>query len=668
MNVVRVPFPWEGNDLYPLVPDFLTLDSEGQRLARVNTCRQWLLPPEAFPVEGVSDPTLEQRQIARALHCVWSLDFFDRYYLWPDVEAGYDPGFYDDAPLETPQFHRDMIGATYLHRMTLAVFPRGSAKSTTMRKDCLLRNLTRPRYSLVYATSSSDNATDTGQILKSGYYENERVFNDFAPLPEFGGRIRPNRGEASTGVEKLFLANGSWIQMRSVGGRQRGMRPRRYRLDDPEYDEKKSTSMEDIRDGMKTLLFKIVLPMVFREGCGVDWTATFVSQRHYAYHAMQVEQSPEGPRAKDARFNYWARLMVKALSKGPDGKVVSCWPEMWPATTADRLERAKADPKYQSRVSLEEIREQIGSPNFNSEMQGEPGDAGEGYFPLITREKHGYWFENPDANLGTNPSISHTFICWKRRDAEVRMELAEFLRLCKLFICCDWADTHTSDSDYKTACLMGYLPTSNELFVLDLWMDQKPKEKQVAAIFTMAETWRCPSVHPEVVKGGVALYDDLLDKVRTRAMDVTGNTWVFSVKGIKPGNTSKQEKIASLHIRFEHGTIKMPLWRRDRHPWSMLIEQFEGFNPSAPNGGLSKDDGADTVAMSQFVLKGRLYERGSSEKPANAVDRILSGDTLLDGGVPIGLGVDWSRVPMEQIREILQMNTPGNSDDERSKV
>jgi len=39
-----VPIEKEGNPLYPLPPDYEELTDKGKRLARVNACRQWLIP------------------------------------------------------------------------------------------------------------------------------------------------------------------------------------------------------------------------------------------------------------------------------------------------------------------------------------------------------------------------------------------------------------------------------------------------------------------------------------------------------------------------------------------------------------------------------------------------------------------------------------------------
>ena len=50
---------------------------------------------------------------------------------------------------------------------------------------------------------------------------------------------------------------------------------------------------------------------------------------------------------------------------------------MWPV---DR-ESKKTDPRLKDRISLEEIREMIGSANFASEYMADPGSSDETFFP-----------------------------------------------------------------------------------------------------------------------------------------------------------------------------------------------------------------------------------------------------------------------------------------------
>lgn len=652
--VKRIPTREEGNPNYPLPPDYDTLTDDGQRQARVNACNQWLIPEE--------DP------IDRGNHLVASVWFFDRYYLSPDDEADFNPLFYDDTPLETPDFHWVLLRQWASYRMTAAVAPRGSAKSYLNCKDMLLRLVTRPAYSFVYATSTHPNAREVGERIKRQLIHNQRLNDDFAPEFE-GNRIIPRRGEGSFSTEHMILNNGSWLRLLSASSKQRGGRPRRYRLDDPEYDPKASTPMSVLRAYMSELLFKIVIPMVTRPDTGVDWVGTFVSKRHYLWHAMQLEDTPEGKRAKDPRFNRWSRLVIPAAIE-EDGVLSSCWPDMWPTTKAERLTLSVTKPRFKEALSLEEIREAIGSANFSSEYLAAPGDGEAAFFGDLDDIKHGWWYEEIDDRLD-RPLTSSTYICWheKLKDSTVlrRQPLSEFLTGgCRLFMTADTSHTSGKDSDYKVACLMA-VTSNNDILVLDLWARQGQESDLVKAIFEMADRWRCPTVHPEVIRQGVSLYNALTSIVSTRANDMAGTEHLPKIVKLNPGMAEKQEKIAGLQFRFEHGKIKFPLWRRDQLPWRVLFDQIESFNPEAQDGGLEKDDCIDAVSMSQFVLRGRLSKVPGAEPDKTLFERLRDGD-YYENGFHVGEGLDLSTLSAHQINEILDARSPGPQPTGRSKI
>lgn len=643
----------EPGDLYPLPADYSKLTGEGRRLARVNACRQWL-------ISGLD-------REAKGNAYVNSLWFFDKYYLWPDEEGDFNPVFYDDVPCESPDFHWEIAKLWISWRMTMTMAPRGGAKSFMNLKDMLLRCTTRPAYSFVYATSTHPNARDKGEALKRQWLFNERINDDFRPeFPD--GRIVPRRGHGTFSTEHMVLNNGSWIRLLSASSRQRGARPRRYRLDDPEYDPRASTSMSVLREYVQELLFKIVLPMVTRPDTGVDWIGTYVSKRHYLWHAMRMEETPDGPRSRDPRFNRWARLEVPAALE-QDGRVYSCWPTMWPATIKERNEMAEKDPRMANAVSLEEIRLDIGAPAFNSEFLGRPGDTDDTYFALNTQHDgpHAYWFGNVDTKVDSSPTTSDATIYWleKKGDKEekVSMRLGDFLTLnTRMFMTADTSFTSTRDSDYKACCLMA-VTSNNDLFVLDLWAQQCKEEVFVQAIFTMADKWKCPSVHPEVIKQGITLYNNLTSMVNTRARDMMNVQHLPKIGKINPGMAEKTAKISGLNFRFIHGKIKFPMWMREKLPWRMLFDQVEEFNPDVADGGLEKDDCIDCVCMSQFVLKGRLNRIGKVEKKDET-----EMEMLINGTHPYPSGVNLDALSQFDIEEIMEARTSGKRNLRPSKV
>lgn len=615
------------------------------RQARVNACRQWLLQCDDLD--------------ERTTRYVGSLWFFDRFFLWPEEEVDFNPLFYDDVPFVSPDYHWQVARQWISWRKNITIAPRGGAKSKFNQKDILLRMLSRMAYSFMYATSSHPNARETGETIKYQLLFNPRISDDWSPeMPD--GRIAPRRGEGSFSTEHMRLTNGSWVRLISAQSKQRGGRPRRYRLDDPEYDPKAATSMSVLRQYMEELLFKVVIPMVTRPDTGVDWIGTYVSKRHYLWHAMQVEETPQGERAKDPRFNRWSRLHVPAVIDTPDGQV-SCWRTMWPATRADRLQLAIKDKRYLEGTSLEEIREDVGSAIFNSEFLGRPGDVEDSFFQvdLDSKGRHAWWFEDCDGLEETTPRISKTLICWHETKKGVtslrKVPLEEFLQHhVRTFITLDTSYTSGPDSDYKVAAVQA-ITNNNDLFVLDLWAKQCVEDRLVRAAFKMCDKWGVPSLHPEVVKESVSLFNTLYHIVSTRAEDMAGTSMLPAVRPIKVGMIEKTAKIAGgLYFRFDHSKIKLPVWRRGDRIWRMLFNQIEEFNPEADDGGLQHDDCLDVVAMSQFVLKGRLSKAPPQQEEEKSLkDRLVDGDFRRPDGSHAGHGLDLALLTYQDVQDIL---------------
>lgn len=635
MNIVRLSAV--NNPYYPLPPDYPSLTPEGQRLARVNGCRQWI---------GRHN-TREEKAHA----FVSAIRLFDHFYLRPDEEANFDPGFYDDAPLADAPGHIQLMRRWGIYKQTLGVCPRGFAKSTKIRIANILRLLSRPDYSIIYATSTHDNAQLTGQVCKNQIFTNERIHNDWASLPEFGGRIRPLRGEASVGVGLFYLTNGSWMRSVSSESMLRGGRPRRFVLDDPESDPKASTSMEIRRSNMFNLIFRVIVPMLSRPDVGVDWLATFISRRHYAWHAMEMVEDATGLRAKDPLFDNWSRLFIDAITETPDGKWISCWPEMWPATRAERLALSATQPQYEDHVSLEEIKEAVGTSVWNSEYRGRPGEAEEQFFGILTSPRHGWVISNAD---GLPPHRSRATLQWTDPDGSPQSVMLENLRShMRVFVVADTSHTATKDSDFKTCGAIG-VTSRNEMFCLDLWAAQTQENQLVTQCFRMADDWRAATIHCEAIREGFSLFSSLETLVRQRATDMAGGvSHLPGIRKIDIGTTEKTARIASLHFRFEHGLIKLPLHRRADRYWSMLFDQIEGFNPYATDGGLAHDDAIEILSHGHYVIRSRPPRPVKAEPKKTLFERLRSGETHDATGEPLGNLIHWAGENPRDVQEFL---------------
>ncbi|MFN6254498.1 MAG: hypothetical protein ACK4Y5_20815 [Acetobacteraceae bacterium] len=606
------------NPYYPLPADYPELDDDGQRLARVNACRQWLV--------HAADPTVQSDLYAA------SVNFFNRYYLYPDPADDFDPSFYQNGLVKSAPAHFSLLRvwgrSTFRpsafdrrhysqEAASIIVCPRGFSKSTQVRITNLMHCLTYPGWSNTYYTSSNDNAIDNGIRIKAQCTENRRIFDDFTPLPEFGGRIQPKRGERPWGDAFFFLTNGSNVRSGSVESRMRGRRPISIDIDDAEYEGTSSTSMYDRRANFEDMLFSRVLPMIQIPGAFIRWIATFISRRHYAWRAMQTIESPNGPLALDSRFNYWNRLVIRAAYNDDAGNLVSAWPDMWPVSEADIL----ANPELRGRFSLERIRATIGTPSFEAEYMARPGTGSRAFFPSLTETQSplSYWFSAIDGKLQTDPRGSLTRVHTIRDGTEHSMTLTNLLATSRLFMTVDHAYTENANSDFKVCCLMAHTPL-NELYVLDLYCGKPSLDKFCVEILAMAKKWGCRSIHVEAIKESLVLYNQLRSLVnvysRTSTSDLGSLPAIHKLSGM--GTASKNAKISTLQHRFNHNLIKLPVFYRSQPNWSMLFEQLDGFNPERDDGGLEHDDALDAVSMSSFVIKSGVR----ALRPADAPEAI----------------------------------------------
>lgn len=635
--------PGEGNLLWPLPGDYAELTREGARQARVNAVRQWLIPRRNHP-----NKTREEKAEAHMA----SVRFFDRYYLYPDERVDFDPLFYDEPPRKTPEFHLDILRQWGGSTRNISIAPRGAAKSSLFRKDILTRLVSAGMYSIFYATSTKDNANETALAIKMQLQQNSRILDDFGP--EFpGGQLVPMRGDLPFSMDYMVLTNGNRIRAVSAESRLRGGRPRLFALDDPEYDPKESTEMATLRRYMSTLLFKIVLPMVQRPDCSVNWAGTFVSRRHYAWHAMETVTLPDGRviSATDERFDEWSRYLVKAAYEVPtaDGgtEIVSCWPDMWPPTEAYKVEH----PDVAERVSLEEIEKNVGRSVFLAEYLAQPGAGDDAYFGEL-KPMHGYELKDVDEWFVQHPRNSNTKVVYEEDGQIITRSLKDLLTELRLFMTVDTSYTAHSDSDHKVACLMG-VDRKNNLFVLDLWSKQAQEADLFKNAFRIADRWRCPVIYAEVIKEGISAYNGLVSVVQARSKEMMGVTHLPSIKKLNPGQMRKVDKIANLGARFEHGKIKLPLRLKNEGNWSVLFNQISDFNPEAHDGGLKHDDALDAVSMSMFIITGRSPLLGLEEVTKSPLDRLKAGELTDSQGLPIIHGMDFSKLAVADILSLI---------------
>jgi len=572
--------------------------------------------------------------------------FFDRTYL--RATENYEPTFYDMPPCEDAPFFEHARSAFGTYKANLMIFSRGYAKSTLSEQCTLLRTISCPMFSTLYATNIHLNAKKRGTRLRYQCFNNILIEKDWGP--EYGGSLKPARGEQSTGVDHFVLTNGSEILVRSVGSEVRGLRVRRAVVDDVEADESVSTSMTTRREEVDRFINSLVVPMVLRPGCGVDWLATFISKQHFAWKAMQVQRVGGIEVAKDVRFQNWNRMFMPAAVSTENG-LVSSWPDLYPATDAE----VQNNPRLKDRTSLETTRRLMGDRRFFAEYMGRPADGGARFFPELSTERHGWWLENSDEEATTNPRASKALFCYCHGGTVIRDPLPKFLASVRLFMHCDYAYTHHTNSDFKAVGLFAFLKGPGLRFCLDLWAAQCVPTKFTRAILVMADRWKCPLVYVEAIKEGMTLYDDLRSVISTRMATTFGVS--FFPKVAKQPNTmaAKTDRIAALEPIFDNDLFKFPLFKSGQGAWPMLFQQIEEFSPEARDGGLQNDDCIDLCAMTRDVISGHM-PRAKEDEPvdeSNPLEQIKRGNLTAPDGTPYAFALDLSKTSSSQIQEIL---------------
>jgi hypothetical protein len=607
--------PWER---LGLPGDYPSLSRDGQRLARINACRQFTVPC-----------SLDEQ----AARFVRSLHFFDDYYLRPEVsedgEVLFDPYFYD-MWLPGPPFHDLFSFALWRHRMSAGVAMRGSAKTKLTAKETLLLMTATPAFSISYATSTNDLTQTFGERAKAQFEFNQRLNDDWAP--EYGGALKGNRGSGSWGMTHFTLSNRSSLFCTSAESRQRGLRPRVYFLDDPEFDPKQSTSTELLRQGTEYLVFRVALPMVLRAGTKLCWRGTFVSKQHYLWMATQTQKQMRADGTEqdvpiDPRFGKWYRIIVRLLLDQKDGTTKSAWPHQWPIDEAEKKSLGLAEDT----LTVPEVEELMGPGPFQAEMQANPGESGLKHFGEISEKLHGWWLEHEDDALVHAPWNSSAFLCWYKGDEVKKVRLRDLRGLgARFYQTCDTSFTDTLTSDYKACGVFCAIPTG-EVFFLDAFAARCSQGRLIDELFLQAERWRTEVIYIEAVKQGASIVTDIAGVIRDNAVEMLRQwDWVPVVIPYNPGVASKESRIdASLTRRFRLGLFKLPMRLINSHPWAMLYNQVTGFNPIARDGGLQNDDLLDIAAAgcSPILLRGLPVAPTPQGGPAdNPVERLLAGE------------------------------------------
>lgn len=564
--------------MWPLPPDYMDLTSDGQRKARVNATSIWR-------GEGATPDDL-----------VASWRFFTDYYLkWPEAYF-YDLAPGETEPLPTPWWHYELVRSAGEHRASANAAPRGGAKSTVADSLLLQMGVSGILFKSTLMLATGGMLIPRFIRFKDQIEYNQRIVDDF-------GRLRPTKGEGAFSSEGvLVLRNRCQILGWAVEGRSRGLRPHFFALDDPEYDPDPSTDMATLRYKFSILLFKKISPMM-RKYCPIWWIGTIISKQHLMWQAWEET---------DPRFGTWKRLRLPAFDESGE----SLWPEMWP--------------------TREELESELGKEVVATEYFNMPGEGSGSTFQFDAK-KHGYMIDGPldlESRFAEDPwSVREGTILepvkeedgsWSRRSVPIN----DWLRNLKLrAMTIDGAPTWGPESDYS-AIVVWALDHENRLWVLDCWVNRKPPDQVVEAVWSLAVKWKVSVLGPEAVNIQHTLNHQIATKFHRDAakLDV-----VPRMVPIKPTyGYTKPQKIGGLKWRFDYGLIMLPWWRRNELSFQHLFQQVDEFNEGMMNGGLSHDDAIDALAMSQKLIKGRPGASKVEEEPEQTLDAALQRGEFTD--------------------------------------
>lgn len=610
-----VRIPKQGNPNWPLPVDYFQRDSEYQRVARVNAACMWRMP----------GATVEE--------AVRSWSWFREYYLCPDAEAGFDPGFYDSAtPLPPATMHYHMVG--WLHQFDFLAIgaPRQSAKSTTKRSIFVHRLTTGHRYKINSIVPKEDFGIKEVQYVRTQLERNQRILADF-------GELRDTKGSGIWNNHQLVLTNGCEFQILSVDGKIRGTRGHLNCVDDPEFDEDYRSRSAAVVGRLKEMLLKVVIPMG-GHGSKLMWLGTMVSKQALLYHIVATDNDPRFRSIQQGGL--WFKVNIPAFDAQGNNA--------WPALYTDAF--------------LQQKRAVMGESFFRTEYMGDPRSEEDSPFTVVP-DAHEWWLEGAHyLKEPIDPWSSGAQLHYKEaghslteadRTARV-VPLADHMAGMTRILTVDYAEGLTSAHDYS-AIVVGGLDKRNDLWVWDAWQGRVRSLALAEQIWKLAKKYRVHIIAVESVATQIEVFRLVRDYIANQRLP---EGWAPQVLPLKyPAHLSKADRIAALEWRFTTAKIKLPrstdLIGPHNQGLRVLHEQIRNFTPDLR--GLPTDDLVDALAMMQYVVRGAVRSVVMVPTALSVADRLERGEVYLPGTrIHIATTVRPESLPLEDVERIMRAN------------
>lgn len=613
---VRFQTAEQGNDLSPLPPDYHELGDEAQRLARVNAvCLQ----------ETPED-------LVRA----WS--FFRHTYLEPLPEGVW----YQPPVALSPAAHYRLIYDIGKYARNIQGCPRGFGKSKLLKELLLLLMVSRPYLRVVLVKSVDDFVKDDFGELKFQIEENELLLRDF-------GDLKPKRGSGAWSDHRLWLRNGFQLNGRSIMSKMLGLRPDFFAFDDAEFDPAMRVSPTILTEQIKYLYYNHVRPAM-RKGTSVLLLGTLLTRKTFIYYMAKTKEED------DSRVSFFNRVVLGA--RYPDGSLL--WPEYW------------------TEAILQEMKEEMGSTAFASQMMNEPGTEDERILTMHPRLSY-YTVEDPEIDGYMKSPLSseltmRTFVRvstkpdgsemdFKERILSGKQDLTEEIErpfgssvesMTRVLLA-DPIRKPSAKSDF--ACLL-VIGLERSAAFRDCWwvLDMKhgrPSESQfVKWVWDLGEKWRVRAVGIESASVQKSLVERTQIEFADRAADSGWMPRIYPIKYTKDTGRpfadpekGKGHRIASvLGWRMEQYRVRFPAHLMGREPFSHLAEQVDDFTEDLRL--LPKDDAIDTLAMTGFIVRSASKFAGPDFAQAeDAMSLLERGERFFPGtSIPLMAAVNASEL------------------------
>lgn len=609
---MAIRFPREGNEFWPLPPDYSELTGQGRKAARRNVVQTRVTPTDE----------------------VISWDFFRRYYL------SHDDAHWFDGWVEPSPRHAEWVRLCAIHDRLVIGAHRGSAKSTIFAEMVLRDLVAKPHSSTLLVLSTKTKVETKMDDLMGQIVGNSRIIEDF-------GTLKPKKGLAGLwNHTNLKLSNGARLQGRSIGSKDlRGERTHKILVDDPEFDPREGTNIDRLISDMDMTLFQVILPML-RKGAKLAWIGTPIQRRLFLWRI--VKNAMDDPRVSG---DNWFRKIYPGIEPDFNWDVYDprkiFWPAEYPDIASLRAKKTelgtKWGPEFLCSPASEDERplEVVEQLNFYKKVEPQADEPHKAKEPLRSETV----VEWHDCAFNTDGLLDRT-----RRTGKAGPLFSQMVR----FITADPIRVPGPHSDFAALCVMG-IDKLGQRWLLDFWAGKVRPAEFGKQIWRMTKKWHVRVIGCEAISLEKALVADLEANAGEFAMQYG---WMPQVVPITyPHGLKKEDRIGALEPYLRKGLLKLPGDLRSAEPFRMLFDQLEYFTPDGAN--LDHDDAVDALAMMLELTNRRVIPAAAEERGLGTVKEYLDAGKSPDPEkLPMSLIVDMSKVTISQLERYVDKQDP----------